>query len=466
MRPFPSCGFQGRDQHVPTIRRARDGSRQEAGLRDSRRSYPEPKEALSEKHDGKISWMQCPSFIEVKAKAKDSPVRAPGKKMIEEGAKESLAQGFEYAHFILTERPCQHHVYAIFFCGNVYCVCLFDRCGVAITPLYGMKGDGLRNFVLVVLRMTREMTAVDLGFDPTVHFAPRSSEQTFYQDSHPEFIIETPNPMPGEAPQRWETFGKPIRASHSIIGRGTNVWRTYDLHTERPAILKIMWRTSRRSPEADVYASIRSHLKARGVTIPPHTSITSEISGDDVRFQGDLLSVTKQRFRGLPVDGVTGKPSNNSLKPAEVNQVEDRNLYRIAFSEFGKPLWKYKSTLEFVRVMYQVIKAHEILSKNDVLHRDISNGNILIRVHAELDGDKPSPDPRHPRNPKTGRFISKDAVTTEDTTTSHRKAAILEYDYAEEHAEGLLIDFEYASIGSETSNKAPSETSDGMSVCI
>ncbi|KAI0746233.1 hypothetical protein C8Q80DRAFT_1121122 [Daedaleopsis nitida] len=168
-------------------------------------------------------------------------------------------------------------------------------------------------------------------------------------------------------------------------------------------------------------------------------------------------SVTLRSIRRSPEDDVS------EVRPAEVNQVEDTNLYRISLSDFGKPLWKYKSGLEFVRVMYQAIKAHEILSKNGVLHRVISVDNIPIRVNAELDVDNPSPDPSRPRDPDTAHITSKD-VTAQDTTTSYKTAAILDYDYAEEHAEGLLTDFEYASIGSETSSsKASSETSDGMS---
>ncbi|KAI0746245.1 hypothetical protein C8Q80DRAFT_761802 [Daedaleopsis nitida] len=150
-------------------------------------------------------------------------------------------------------------------------------------------------------------------------------------------------------------------------------------------------------------------------------------------------SVTLRSSRRSPEDDVS------EVRPAEVNQVEDTNLYRISLSDFGNPLWKYKSTLEFVRVMYQITK---VLSKNGVLHRDISVGNIPIRVHAEL-AVEDSFRNRKPRGPASGHHVPKNTIAS---------------DYAENHVEGLLThSLESASIGSDSTSKASSKPSDGTS---
>ncbi|KAI0746254.1 hypothetical protein C8Q80DRAFT_1271176 [Daedaleopsis nitida] len=427
--PFRRVVFTG-DKHEPIIPEIPTSAAGDAKAEARKPDYvvadvPLPKqgEALSEEYTESIIWRQCPSFMEVKAKAVLSPVRQDGGT----AAKNTLAQGFDYAHFIFTERPFQRFVYGTFFCGNSFCVGYFDRCGIALTPLYKMQEEGLRNFILVILRMTHEMTAVDLGMDPNVEFAHYRDKpaQTFYQEVYPEFIITDPS----DKSRSWHTYGDPLYTRHSIIGRGTTVWRTYNSLTTAPSILKVIWRSSRRTKEALVYEKICARLDACGATIPSYTSIARKI--DSI----DIISVTELRSRGIPIDADTGAPST-ALKPSKLNGVKDRTLSCIWFPDFGRPVWQYRSPLELLRVMYQVIKAHKTLSENGVLHRDISAGNILIRVHAEYITDSVR-EPR-PRNAARGG--------TSDEPQRLRKSAILEYDYDEHDAEGILTDFEFASI--------------------
>lgn len=309
---------------------------------------PPPSGKVTEPYDRdrNLLWRQCPSFMEVKAKASDSPLRASRDST--EPAKQTLVQGYDYASMILSERPFLDFVYGLFFCGDSFCLARFDRCNIALSAMYDIynpekdnfDSDGLRIFIRIMLRMLWEASAVELGFNTAVKFAPTNPPQTFYQAAYPQFIVTMG--FHGST-EEWHTYGPPLWASPSAVAsRGSWIWRTMDHIDKIPVILKVAWQSEGRMGERGIYTKIEQLFRERGVVKPPGMVRTYGRGGDVYYAKGKRLSVAARR--------------NPFFDILEVNGVTDRVLHLVSIVDFGKSLWKYSGTLEFALTMSQVIE--------------------------------------------------------------------------------------------------------------
>ncbi|KAI0697941.1 hypothetical protein C8T65DRAFT_813437 [Cerioporus squamosus] len=316
-----------------------------------------------------VRWRQCSSFIEVKAKARYSPTKAGGPAANEAG-KLTLAQGADYARFTFMTHPFNLFVYGVFVSGNEFCLGFFDRCGVVLSPDYTLtQGEGLRTFVRVVIRLLWAMSPTDLGQDPTVSLEPG---HTYYAEAYPSYRI-TMSPD-SEDTRSWITAGPPLWVSHTLLGRGTVVWRALGPSSQArlPSILKTAWRSSNRVSELDIYDMIKSILYENKVAYP--RSVAEADNGGDVRSHtGKPVSV--KALRGF-----------DDMFPPIVHGISDRILHRVTVRKLGKPLWQYSSIEQLFRALAGAIEGHKVLSDNEIVHRDISAGNILIEVASDENG--------------------------------------------------------------------------------
>ncbi|TFY76984.1 hypothetical protein EWM64_g7028 [Hericium alpestre] len=65
---------------------------------------------------------------------------------------------------------------------------------------------------------------------------------------------------------------------------------------------------------------------------------------------------------------------DDSLKAATI-------LYHLISSSVGRPLWDYQSDAELLQGMLDAMDACELLWKNQILHRGVSAGNIILAVN-------------------------------------------------------------------------------------
>ncbi|TFK92633.1 hypothetical protein K466DRAFT_539561 [Polyporus arcularius HHB13444] len=316
-----------------------------------------------------VRWRQCFSFVEVKAKAKYSPTNAGGSGAATDAVK-TLVQGADYARFALISHPFNLFVYGVFVCGNQFCLAFFDRCGIVLSPDYSVtQGEGLRLFVRVVTRLLWTMSPTDLGQDPTIYLEPG---HTYHAEAYPSYRVTMGTDR--EDTRSWITQGPPLWVSHTLLGRGTVVWRVLGPSEQArlPCILKTAWRSSNRDSELDIYDKIKYILTAKGVAYP--RSVAQADNGGDVLFDtGRRVSV--KALRGF-----------DDMFPPVVHGISDRILHRVAVRKLGKPLWEYSSVEQLIRALIGVIEAHKILTELGILHRDISAGNILIEVVSDENG--------------------------------------------------------------------------------
>ncbi|PIL26920.1 hypothetical protein GSI_10058 [Ganoderma sinense ZZ0214-1] len=337
--------------------------------------------------DLRVEWRHLVAYMEIKSCSLDlpSPAQLEGNP--------ALTQATDYARGVLVYLPFQLYVYGIILCGSEFRLTWTDRGGVMLSPKYSLlDGDGLRTFIRIVLRLTWEMSPYELGQDTSTEYV--ECHKSLGRTDYPDLRVRMGGPGDNRT---WTTFGNPLWLSHTLFGRGTSVWRVLT-DEGSPGILKVAWRTVNRTGEQEIYKRIHEIVEGAQRTISGMVNLKS-VGGGDVYFKGTALSI--------PTTVSNLRPWNTTAQP-----ILDMQLHRVVFDDVGKPLWKYKSEEQLFRAMHMALVAHRDLCSLGILHRDISAGNILIRL-----------------NP----------VKLEEGKFEEREMDI-------EKTEGFLTDFEFASL--------------------
>ncbi|KAI0641630.1 hypothetical protein C8Q79DRAFT_282695 [Trametes meyenii] len=212
-------------------------------------------------------------------------------------------------------------------------------------------------FIRVVRSMTRHLSDIDMGHDPSVTLAPTT---LWNSGNEPSWIIN----CVGSDTRRWCTVGAPIWSSLSLFGRGTFVWyirevsAVYDELRGPVMILKSAWRESGRDAESHIYEAVKGS----------HPGLAKYVIGADVvTSPGGTEKITTHYLR------------QRSPAPDETTKV----LHRIVLGSTGRPIWKYDTEEQLIDGLISAIEAHKFLWDQKVLHRDISAGNVLLSDYPE-----------------------------------------------------------------------------------
>lgn len=254
----------------------------------------------------------------------------------------------------------------------------------------GAIGKGAEIFVRVVRVLTRNLSEVQLGHDPSVEPVSRSELSGYLQRSA---LAEThPNQVPlaggdyypsyrinpfGDVKRTWCTIGPPISVSMSLRGRGTQGWRVLELGTSptglafvgRVHVLKSAWRDSRKVAETEVYDLInRLRLEEAEVAenqLPAMASlgIARSLYGSDVFYHLDPqtwcpLNIARIRGYANPDDPNFPNPSH-------------KTLHRIVLQTLGEPLWGYQDELELLEAFSAIIKGMTFLVSTQLRANDM-----------------------------------------------------------------------------------------------
>ncbi|KAH9896113.1 hypothetical protein C8Q73DRAFT_643700 [Cubamyces lactineus] len=290
-------------------------------------------------------WCDRAGFIEVKPSNNQHayPTVAGGP------ASSLLAQAADYARLHLSGRPFSVFSISLLIFGCGFCVCIFDRQGVLVSPRYHMWED-LDVFIRVVRSLTRVLDEHELGLDPSVSPAP----QSMLPNGTEAYIVD---PV-GSDPRHWCTVHEPIWSSLSLFGRGTTVWRVREVNASGQLcgpemIMETSLRSSDRDAESFVYHAIKGS----------HPGLAKYVVGADVTFPDNKYKrITAHALRGT------------TLGPNKLTSV----LHRIVIETLGRPVWEYHSERELLEGFITALEAHQFLAEQKILHRDISAGNILL----------------------------------------------------------------------------------------
>ncbi|KAK0466195.1 uncharacterized protein EV420DRAFT_1326591 [Desarmillaria tabescens] len=161
--------------------------------------------------------------------------------------------------------------------------------------------------------------------------------------------------VPDGDSEREVLAGPAIATPHSISGRATLGLPVYDMKTQSLQFLKDSWR----DVELPEESAMLQTLNEAGVRNVPTFVCGGVVSGQETTSHKYL---DKDRNLGprLPITCV---------------RVHQRTLTE----EVGQPLKRFKSSRQLTRVVYEAFLAHEdAYTLCQILHRDVSGGNILI----------------------------------------------------------------------------------------
>ncbi|EED78000.1 predicted protein [Postia placenta Mad-698-R] len=302
-------------------------------------------------------WSDTFAFCVVKPSNKQSPKPEDPSDVV------SLItlQSSQYARLYACSRPFRLFAVCLLIFGSGFCVGIFDRSGLMLSPIYDMW-EHTDVFIRVIRGLTSVATDVDLGQDPTVRPLPNDMARSVLGESEPpvhtSYIVE---PI-GDDERVWCTIGSPVWSSLSLFGRGTWVWyvREYDANGRclkgAKMIMKTAWRQGNRSSESIIHRSIKGE----------HRGLAKLLVGADVEYRVAGQHPERMSVRYLR----SGQNDVNAGSPV---------LHRLVFSTVGRPLWEYESELELLLGVRAALDAHEFLCDQGIIHRDISPSNILLR---------------------------------------------------------------------------------------
>ncbi|KDQ59800.1 hypothetical protein JAAARDRAFT_56762 [Jaapia argillacea MUCL 33604] len=151
--------------------------------------------------------------------------------------------------------------------------------------------------------------------------------------------------------------GRPHFRDGGIVGRATRGYVALDVETKEFVWLKDVWRIDGLHKEGDVIQEMND------ANIP---HVPTLICHGDVENQ---VTVTNTRWPDSDED--TPNPTPNPMRRF--------THYRLVVKEVGRPLAEFENGRELVGILSDCLHAHQdVYEKLSILHRDVSDGNILI----------------------------------------------------------------------------------------
>ncbi|PIL24577.1 hypothetical protein GSI_12461 [Ganoderma sinense ZZ0214-1] len=345
---------------------------------------------------------------------------------LSDNGEKALGQFVEY-HLNLFKYQHRTFCYSIYICFDMARLLYFDRAGAYVSePFSWVEPTSLlHEFVWKFAKLANANKLGDMGHDTTAKMVPLPTRRRFIREaknpdlaphvrsgllkaadsdcplykltvkdvppSRDEWFPDEPFPEPpppppsepksiskkssssGSAkksakakdstpPPRKFIVGRPHFSADALVGRCTKGYMAFDVTNPKkwvPCFLKDSWRPcvrGRTRPEHLVY----ERLKRKGVK--PTDGIATLICGGDVGGSRAQLTRVQEDL-----------PDHN--KPVL------RVHYRLVIEDIGLPLHKFHDFGDLSGIFVDVLRAHyKILKRAKVLHRDVSVGNIMIRV--------------------------------------------------------------------------------------
>ncbi|UKZ59238.1 uncharacterized protein TrAtP1_000556 [Trichoderma atroviride] len=340
-----------------------------------------------------------------------------------DGVKKPLIQLAVYARDVFANQPTRRYLHAFTICGSKMEPWVFDRSGCYSPGPFDIHEHPER--FIRVLSGYIMMNEDELGFDT---FMQREGDSNFIK-------IEGD----GCQPQKLQLHSVPLAHRRAIVSRATSCFLAKHLDSrDYDHVAKFSWSSSERKPETD-FLKLANERGVQGIArLIGHYDITNI---KDIR--SGITFMKRYSFRGTasivspfsrvlfppqnPVNKHHNSKDNSTKRPMKRKLVDrdpkpkrpkfhqrsclqnelthptmesdgyppavsgdglydNRTLRCLVISPAGRPIYKYQSPLELLEALRDAIKAHQSLySKGNILHRDISENNIIM-TDPEKDG--------------------------------------------------------------------------------
>ncbi|KAI0319061.1 hypothetical protein OF83DRAFT_1241157 [Amylostereum chailletii] len=238
----------------------------------------------------------------------------------------------------------------------------WDRSGAVVTERFIWSGT--EGPLAEFFRRFDDMSEEERGHDPTVskpsdeqinvaRAAFAKSDATDISPEEPLRLFTVADDVTGE--ERLYVVADSQWHSRSLAGRATFGYVAVDVSTGSVVYLKDTWRIDEpgMQKEGDVYRRLWEH----GV---PYIA--------PILCAGDVVGQTSRTQEFSSAEWVCGE-----------TDIVPHQRYRLVLGVVGRPLNTFKSTFELCTAVADAVEAHaHAFSLLNILHRDISAGNILI----------------------------------------------------------------------------------------
>ncbi|KAJ7171648.1 hypothetical protein C8R43DRAFT_1120036 [Mycena crocata] len=173
------------------------------------------------------------------------------------------------------------------------------------------------------------------------------------------------------------TIGPELSHSDGLFSRATHVYRVLledEMKNDKPTVyaLKDVWRQGCRRPETDFYAVIAQYCKTQGINMDDEGMA-------QCRGSIDLSLASHVTDAKLKWDPTIHKTCSTKSKDPKFERLHTRSL----LTPVGRFLRTFSSTKELAEALHRAIMHHETAVKAGVLHRDVSEGNVLFEEVAQ-----------------------------------------------------------------------------------
>ncbi|EEH41750.2 hypothetical protein PAAG_03671 [Paracoccidioides lutzii Pb01] len=311
--------------------------------------------------------------------------------------KATLLQISRCVREVFAAQPTRRFIHAFNVCGTKMEAWVFDRSGPYSSGIVDVYTDSKRFFqVLVGYTM---MSDEELGLDT---FIARD------EDGNKSITVKKPE----NSEEKKVRLGEMLSCQFAIVCRGTTCF----LANDGQGVAKFSWVSDKRQSQVELL-KLAGQKNVQGVArIIGHGAITSitdmrcSLTFNNKRhdFKSspfsrassihqsqalteachlDIRQKSSSRKCRYPDKGVqsTHKPSLFDRNGEEL--YDNRVLHCLVISPAGRLIYDYRSPLELLTALRDAIKAHRSLYLDgNILHRDISENNIIITDPDKADG--------------------------------------------------------------------------------
>ncbi|KAL4063371.1 hypothetical protein V8B97DRAFT_2011736 [Scleroderma yunnanense] len=320
----------------------------------------------------KIDFTELEMSIEVKRSKSHDPFsdadNTPFEKDTEDG---KLVRG-QITAYATAQLGKQFRLFAfsVVIVGEMARILRWDRSGATVTRAF----DCVQNPALLVQFFQRfaSQTREGRGWDPSVtridetclpeaipspDIIPAARNALNLRSDSSMFCIQVPasdDSSTANGSKFCHYIGGRPPCPYSLIGRSTRAWRVFNVVTKRIVFLKDTWRIDADDidPEGVTYRKLHAHNVPNIATV--------EVSGD-VGYRTVTQSLTHEPW--------------SKVRKTITGHIH----YRLVLQEVGNRLDEFRCTRELVTAVRDSIRAlAAALRSANILHRDISFGNIII----------------------------------------------------------------------------------------